>query len=343
MITKRFKRILSAFLCTVLLISQFYCDQALANDNIVIPTYEQVNKKIVDAYDRGEDPLEILESLSEEEAQILCSYYEDCLATSTYSEAYSDDEAEYIDTLAAEYYNALEESGQIDILSDVSLEEADVIFDSLDIPQTYASLDYSASMQEFGYSFTYEQIARQLVLIGTTINFGAAIPFLNLFAIVAGVLIVTLTVAVLYCAAASTANELIGNWYLYNKEQIKASTLATAAVIAESQKGTKYWTAHRIDVNGKGGILIGAKIDPNTAALIVIANEKGIANPDVFCLRMNDAHLLVEMVGQKDPANFTKIASPLHLHNDIKVFNMPHVHAMLKSGKQGFINIFFFH
>lgn len=33
----------------------------------------------------------------------------------------------------------------------------------------------------------------------------------------------------------------------------------------------------------------------------------------------------------------------MNLHSDIQVFNMPDVHAMLNSGKQGFIHIFFFH
>ncbi len=352
MITKRFKKILAAFLCMALLISQFYCDQALASDSIVSITYEQVNQKIVAAYEQGVEPLEILEELSEEEARILSSYYADYQSASVFAEeALEDGEAEYIDTLAAEYYNALEESGQIDILSDMSLEEADKVFDSVEIPQTltvsrtaqaYASLDYSASMQEFGYSFTYEEIARQLVLIGSTIKLGSALPFLDLFAIVAGVLIVTLAVAVLYCAVAGTANELIGNWYLYHKEQIKASTVATAAVIAESQRGTKYWTAHRIDVNGKGGIVVGAKLEPNAAAAIVIANQHGFAYPDVFCLNTNDAHMLVQMVGNMS-ADFTGASTPVEVHTDKGIFNMPHIHAILTSGKQGYIHIFFFY
>lgn len=253
MIKRRTKKLLSAFLCAILLVSQLYCEYVLASNNDAT-TYEQVNRKIVDAYAQGEDPVEILTGLTEEEAKVLSCYYADYPTVSVFSEEILEsDEIKYVDNLAAEYYNALEKSGQLEALADMSVEEANKVFDSTDITQPlstsraaqyYEPADYSAIIKTLGYTFSFDQIARQLVLIGSSINLGAAFPFIELTAIVAGAFIVTFSIAVLYCAAMVATNELICGWYLYSTAEVEASTRETARVVADYQSGKRYWLAH---------------------------------------------------------------------------------------------------
>lgn len=348
MLTKRFKRLLSVFLCMTFLVSQFYCEQVSASDNAVLITYEQVNQKIVDAYENGVDPTEIFEGLSDAEVQILSSYYADVPAASVFSEeVLENDEIEYIDALAAQYYNALESNGQIEALAGMSADEMDELFDSVELPETlnvsraasyYEPADYSAVIKTLGYSYTLEQIARQLVALGSTINLGAAFPFIELAAIVAGAFIVTLSIAVLYCAAAVAANELVCGWYLYNTSQVKEASRVTAAVVAQHQSGTKYWRAIRADWGGMGGILIADAITINTAARIVGMDTGAV---DVFSMTLNDAEMLVEYVGNTFE-NFSGIASVVQVHyRDDHPLNMQHIHAMTGKQEQGKTHIFF--
>lgn len=347
MITKRIKRFLSAFLCTALLVSQFYCDHVMASDNAVVLTYEEINQKIVDAYERGEDPAEIMAGLTEEEAQILSSYYSSWQPVSLLpEEILEDDEVGYIDMLAAEYYNALEDAGQLEVLDNISLEEADKLFDSLEVPQPYAAeyyvpSDYCAIIKNLGYTFTFNQIARQLVLIGNSINLGAAFPFIELTAIVAGAFIVTFSVAVLYCAAMVATNELVCGWYLYNTTEVNDSTKETARVVVEYQSGERFWMAHRADWKGMGGIAISVPITIDSAVTIVIGDEPMGLN--VFCVNLNDAKMLVQRTGELHSIKYSQSSSPVQVHrNDGKILNMQHIHAMIRdTGEQGKTHIFF--
>lgn len=258
---------------------------------------------------------ETFEGLSDAETQTLSSYYADVPAASVFSEeVLENDEIEYIDALAAQYYDALESNGQIEALAGMSADEMDELFDSVELPEAlnvsraasyYEPADYSAVIKTLGYSYTLEQIARQLVALGSTINLGAAFPFIELVAIVAGAFIVTLSIAVLYCAAAIAANELVCGWYLYNTSQVKEANEMAAAIVA--------------------------------------TNREEITAPDVFCVMQNDAAMLVQKVGETYAAmGFSTVPSPVQVHQRDKYpLNMQHIHAMLISGKQGHTHIFF--
>ncbi len=230
----------------------------------------------------------------------------------------------------------------------LSADEAEALFDSVEIPQTlgvsraaqyYEPADYSVIIKELGYSFSLNEIARQLVLIGSSIKLGAAFPFIELAAIVAGAFIVTLSIAILYCAAMVATNDLICGWYLYSTEQVKEASRVTAAVVAQYQSGTRFWMAYCVDWGGLGGIAISTQIKLDTAAAIVMGERTmGI---DVFCMTWNDAEMVVARVGEVS-AQYSGIASVVQVHREKgQVLNMQHIHAMKTSGEQGNTHIFF--
>lgn len=339
------KRLLSFILCLVCVLSQLDGVNAIASESAKELTYEQINRKIVDAYENHVAPTEIFESLSKKEVQVLRDYYAGTPTATVLSlNEEENEEISYIDSLANQYYNELEKRGAIENISEMDAQEIDELLESIELPempnQSRAGIcfepdDVCAIFKSIGYTYTLAQISKQLVAIGSKISLGFAFPVIELIALVVGAVIVTMSVAIIYCAASVVANDLIIGWYLYNEKQIKAASKTTAQVVADTQSGTTFWRAHRVDFGGLGGVAILNSISETEALGYVVADKESKIFPEVFCINKSTACDLAKLA-------FGGTATPPEAHrSDGQILNMQHVHAIKPGGVRGHTHIFF--
>lgn len=346
-------------LCTIFVFVQIDGVNMIADETAAELTYSEVNKKIVEACANSVAPSEIFKSLTEEEVQILYDYYVDVPAVTVFSEEIQNsDEVAYIDALANQYYDELERRGEIENIPEMSQQEIDELFDSIEVSMvpnaSRAAICYEpenpcAILQILGYTYTILQVSKQLVTLGVTIGFSAAFPFLELAALIVGAVIITMSVAILYCAAATAANDLIFGWYYNSKTKVKEANETTALVVAQHQSGAQFWEAFRRDWFGLGGIIITRPILLDTAKSYIKNNQITDTFPDVFCVKKTDAFELINEMKYAVPTEnnsskkrFSGIASPSEAHRDKnKIFNMQHVHAMYIEGGHGHTHIFY--
>lgn len=339
---KVIKRLLSFILCLVCILSQLDGVNAIASESAKELTYEQINRKIVDAYENHVAPTEIFESLSKKEVQVLRDYYAGTPAATVLSlNEEENEEISYIDSLANQYYNELEKRGEIENISEMDAQEIDELLESIELPEMpnqsragicFEPADPCAIFKSIGYTYTLAQISKQLVAIGSKISLGFAFPVIELIALVVGAVIVTMSVAIAYCAAAVAANDLIYGWYYNNKTQVKEADETTALVVAQYQSGSRYWEVFRRDYFGKGGVRFSRPIPIKTAKSYIALNKQDEFFPDVFCVLYTDARELVFQMKEYDSI-FSGIATAPEAHRDKgKILNMQHIHAMLKDG-----------
>ncbi|BCJ93229.1 hypothetical protein acsn021_07980 [Anaerocolumna cellulosilytica] len=326
-----FKRLMSLVICVILLFSITANHVNAAEADKI----QYLSEKISTAVESGTPPEEVLENLSISEVQVLIDKYKsygNSEASYFSEEVQNHPEVKIIDDLADEYYDYYMEHGtfpeEVNLDKDYSNQiEADVVISS------FASSDYSIFMRDLGYTFTIQQIAAQLVQIGSYIGIGSALAFLDLAALIVGMGLLTFTyVAIAYSAVAVGANNLILRWYTREANNLLNARTTTAAVIAEKEQGTEYWEAYLVDYAGQGGIRVTRAIT-QTDALVIIAQNSSYRS--VFTFDFGHA------------AYIATVASPIYgftmdnPHKPEKRFNMYHVHANIAPQTSGNTHIFY--
>ncbi|WFR58145.1 hypothetical protein QA584_03520 [Anaerocolumna sp. AGMB13025] len=335
-----FKRITSIMLCVIM----FFCINASHVNAADIKSQNQrllqkVNDKINTAVEQNIAPEDIIVNLSDSDIEILKNSYSAVSESENLNYGFSKDvlnnpEVEIIDNLAKEYYEYYTAYGEFPN-SDSLINNSQNITPSLITPAYSYAGDYSELMKGLGYTFTVDQIARQLVSIGTYINIGSAFPFLDLVALIAGMGLITFTAIVIaYSAVAVGANNLILTWYVNSASDLLNARTTTAAVVVQKQQGAKYWSAYLVDYKGLGGIRVAEPITIDKAITKVLANN---SYAGVFTYEINIATHLAQQASpiygyKKDPA-----------HNSGKqIYNLPHVHIRMNaSGTPGLTHIWY--
>lgn len=105
------------------------------------------------------------------------------------------------------------------------------------------------------YSYVVSDISNLSGVARMCASLSGMSPSLELAALIVGAVIITMSVAILYCAAATAANDLIFGWYYNSKTKVKEANETTALVVAQHQSGAQFWEAFRRDWFGFGGIM----------------------------------------------------------------------------------------
>ena len=271
-------------------------------------------------------------------------------ATIFNNEVSDNPEIAIIDKIANEYYNYFVENGvtsedvkeMVKSTGNEDLNKSTSLFSGkinnlISEPSisvlSAGTLDYSALVQQVtGYNYTFNQIGAQLASIGILMNLASAIPFLDLLALLAGGIIVTLVIAVAYSVIAVRVNDLILTWYAYSGVNLTASRLNTVAIVSQYDNGARYWKAYLSNYAGLGGITVTIPITYHDAGIIV---KKNNSFDNVFAMHYSDAALLATSAYGNG-----FIGPEAHRPNG-QVLNMQHVHAKLVSGAHGLCHIFF--
>lgn len=332
--SKKFlKKFISTFLCAIILICT-NGNHVGAAERVLNQEYLQINKKINTELEKNIPPEEIFENLSEAEINTLMEVYgtqeNSSLNYGFISEVVNNPEVKLIDDLASTYYDYYVEHGELPVSVDLN---KDINSDSSDLVTTYAAADYSMIMKDIGYTYTVEQIAAQLVAIGTYLKISSALPFLNLLALVVGMGIIAFTaITVAYCAVAIGANDLILTWYIREAQNLLNARTSTATLVAQKEQGAQFWDAYLVNYSGMGGIRVGRVLTKEEAIGIVKMNQ---INPNVLAINFSLAGMLgteAFRVGFKpDEPHYT----------DTYPLNMIHVHAYTKPGILGITHIFY--
>ena len=258
----------------------------------------------------------------------------------------NDPEVALIDSIAKEYYNYFKDNNIEEeiytIATDISSGKEisvlpNVTTNSISPFSSVFSdgvLDYSYYVKEVtGQTFTLSQIGIQLAALGTKLNLGAALPFLEFLALLAGGIILTLTIAILYSAIAVGVNDLILTWYQYSSVNLTAAKQNTMAIVAQQKNGAKYWRAYLANYGGLGGIAISDPITYSQASELV---KLDMSTVNVFAFNYSDAAYLATY------AYGFGFTNPEAHRDNGKILNMQHVHAYITQGKiHGKCHIFF--
>lgn len=266
--------------------------------------------------DNGVEPNIAFESLTTEEAIALSQVYTDDKNVSLFTELNTKqlEEVETIDYLAGLYYDYYEVNGYTDDI------------ESVNIPMTYATPTNSEVMLSIDYSYTVYEIASHLARIGKLMSLTGALPFLCLASMLTGIALFVYSIATIYSALGDAVNEQISIWYVKSIEKLYNSKIKTAVVCGDIIQGKKYWSAHRVDINGLGGVVPDYWVDENTAKLIVGTNDEHYG---LLCKEMGEASYIITSAG------YSPYGPETHDHVDgvYKPLNQPHFHPMLNSIK----------
>jgi len=331
--SKKFlKKFISIFLCAIILICT-NGNHVGAAEKALNKEYLQINKKINMELDKNIPPEEIFENLSETEINTLMEVYgtheNSSLSYGFASEVVNNPEVKLIDDLASTYYDYYEEHGELPESIDLN---KDINADNPHLKTAYAG-DYSTIMKDVGYTFTVDQIAKQLVAIGSYLKIGSALEFLNLLGLVVGMGIIAFTaVTVAYCAVAVGANNLILTWYTREAQNLLNARTSTATLVAQKEQGAQFWDAYLVNYSGMGGIRVERVITQEEAIGIVKLNK---VNPNVLAINFSLAGTLATQA-------FGVGFKPHEAHyTDTYPLNMVHVHAYTKPGVLGITHIFY--
>ncbi|MBE5966658.1 MAG: hypothetical protein E7255_06790 [Lachnospiraceae bacterium] len=326
---KNLKKFISLLLCFVFLFC-INCTDLKAAEVGVYERYTVINKKINAELENNISPVEVFENLSDYEVKTLMEVYDIKEDTSSYGfieEIANNPEVELIDNLADTYYNYYTEHGELPVSVDLSQTGDNQITAS-------TTADYSTIMQNVGYNFTIEQIAAQLVAIGTYINISSAFPFLGLLALVVGMGLIAFTsITIAYCAVAVGANNLILTWYVSSLHNLINARTTTTAILAQKEQGAEYWKAYLVNYQGMGGIQVVNTISEQDALAIVLANQ---VDPNVLAVDINHAAYLGTIASPQYGITFDK---PHKLAE--RPLNMYHVHANTGPQHSGITHIFY--
>ncbi len=101
-------------------------------------------------------------------------------------------------------------------------------------------------------------------------SLSAALPFMQMLAIITGVGIIMLTMIVSYCAVAVGVNRQLGIWYARQLTYMENARAISARVAIEEKNGCKYWHAGLANWFGLGGIAIGPAMKTVAEAKAVV-------------------------------------------------------------------------
>lgn len=329
-----FKRLTSLVICVVLLFS-VTANHVKAAEAVDRSLY--LSEKISTAVELGIPPEEVLENLSDSEVQVLIDKYKsygDSNISYFSLEAQNNPEVKIIDNLADIYYDYYMENGtfpevvNLDQVYNSNQIASDMVTSSIAID------NYSTFMKDLGYTYTIQQIAAQLVQIGSYIGIGSALAFLDLASLIVGMGLLTFSyVAIAYSAIAVGTNNLILRWYIREANNLLNARTTTAAVIVQKERGAEYWEAFLVDYYGKGGIRISREIT-QAEGLAIIALDSSYRN--VFTYDFGHAAYIATVASPKYGFSMDNPHNP-----NKQEFNMYHVHANKATGISGNTHIFY--